>query len=53
VGENSSFPSMVSFINTTVCIEGVLSWWEDGVKLRLLDIRFMSVDSLQSSVAIN
>ncbi len=51
--ENSSFASMAGFVNTAVSIVGVLGWWKHGIKLRLLDVGLMTVDSFQSSIAVD
>jgi hypothetical protein len=38
MGEHSPFPSMASFINAAMSVEGILSRREDGIELGFLDI---------------
>lgn len=51
--QHSAFPGMAGFVNTAVSIERVLGRREDGIKLRFLDVGFVAVDGLQSSVAVD
>ena len=44
---------MTRFIDAAVRTESVLRRWEDRVKLRLLHIVFVTVDRLQSCVAVD